>query len=113
MIYYAIRHKATGELMPELKRRGYSFWNPTTNSIPDTITGCPRLLKSQKQAERCIVQWACLPNARERQYQSGFYGDEIDIELTTKPDGRKKEDLEIIQVNIKIKGPNDPFWKNL
>lgn len=93
-----IRHKATGEYMPELKRRGYSYWNPSTKSMPNTITGCPRLLKSRKTAMQCIVQWAHLPNARETSSQ-GYYGD-WDTDLITKPDGRKKEDLEVVEVRI-------------
>lgn len=41
-IYYVIRHKATGELMPELKRgRGYSWWNPALpmQLNPKKLTG--------------------------------------------------------------------------
>jgi len=99
-IYYMIRHKASGEFMPELRRTGYTHWNPSTNSIPSTITGCPRLISSRRKAARCIVQWANLPNAREHQYQSGMYGEDWDIEFKTKDDGRKKDDLEVVEVNI-------------
>jgi hypothetical protein len=105
---YAIRHIKSRQLMPECKRRGYSHWNPDTNSLPDNITGMPRILKSRKQAKQCIAQWNAVPNAREKFYTNS-YG-ETDVELDYKPDGRKKEDLEVIEVCIKIKGPNDPYW---
>lgn len=95
-----IRHKASGEYMPEVKRRGYTHWNPSTNSLPDTITGCPRLLKSRRQAAQCIVQWAYLPNAKTGGHQS--WDGDWDETLDTKPDGRTKEDLEVVEVNIEV-----------
>jgi len=107
MIYYMIRHKATGEFMPELKRtRGYSHWNP---ALHDTAThlgrrkllGVPRLFPSRGSAYRSIVQWNAVPNGRQSSHQSydGEWDDDIDI----KPDGRSKDDLEIVEVNIEVK----------
>lgn len=117
MIYYMIRHKATSEFMPELKRgRGYSYWNP---SVEDTLnvfthrklTGTPRLLPSRGVAHRVIVQWNAMPNAK-RSVNMSFFGEDNE-RIDTKPDGRSKEDLEIVEVRIKIKGPNDPYWSDL
>ena len=105
MIYYLIRHKATGEFMPELKRgRGYSHWNPSSeNGInPKRYTGAPRLLPSIRMAKQCISQWNACPNASFYSKQSSF-GDE-DCGMDIKPDGRKKEDLEVVIVNIEETG---------
>jgi hypothetical protein len=101
MIYYAIRHKATLELMPQIKRgRGYSHWNPSKvqGSFLDgaKLVGVPRLLPSKRVAQRCIDQWNAIPNGR-----MGF-DHEGEVELDIKSDGRKKEDLEIIEVELVI-----------
>jgi hypothetical protein len=95
-LYYGIRHKATGELMPEVRRRGYSHWNPATGKLPDTIIGTPRLLPSHRMAHRCIVQWAAMPNAK----MTYAWDDEDEIDI--KPDGRKKEDLEVVELELRI-----------
>ena len=102
MIYYMIRHKASGEFMPELKRtRGYSHWNPakvsTLHNLGSKLLGVPRLFSSRVKAHHSIVQWNAMPNANSK-----FYGDEEDY-TRVKPDGRSKEDLEIVEVNIEVK----------
>jgi hypothetical protein len=99
-VYYVIRHKATGELMPEVKRKGYSHWNPSTGSYPTYALGTPRLLDTRRKAAGCINQWACNPNARAS-YKQGYFGEE-DYEIDIKPDGRSKDDLEIVEVELKI-----------
>lgn len=100
MIYYMVRHKASGEFMPELKRgRGYSHWNPSTNSMPQLakVIGVPRLLPSRRTAQRVITQWTTLPNAHNT------YDHDGEVDLDIKDDGRKKEDLEVVEVNIEVK----------
>ena len=97
MICYAIRHKESGELMPEVKRRGYSHWNPKTGKLPDTIIGTPRLLASRGSAVRCITQWAYMPNARNTYDHDG----EACIDI--KEDGRTKDDLEVVEINLEIR----------
>lgn len=104
MIYYMIRHKATGEFMPELRRgRGYTHWNPSRH---DTVShlgrrkllGTPRLFPSRKAAYNSIVQWNALPNAYNG-YKSGPFGtDEYDTNIHD--DGRSKADLEVVEVEI-------------
>lgn len=99
---YAIRHKATLELMPQMRRgRGYSHWNPDN---PHSIEFCrrmalgiPRLLGSKKNAKSCIVQWFCQPNAKN------FYSED-GVDLSIKDDGRSKDALEVIEVELQIKG---------
>lgn len=103
MIYYMIRHITTGEFMPELRRgKGYTHWNPakvdTAENLKRKLIGTPRLFPSRKVATRCIVQWYSMPNSKEKSSQN-FYG-EVDIFTTSTPDGRKKEDLEVVEVNI-------------
>lgn len=104
--FFLIRHKVTGKYMPQMKRgRGYTHWNPGLEFPKDVFsaTSFPRLLESEKQARRVISDWASLPNSR-----NDYEGD---LQIG-KDDGRKKEDLEIVQAVIKIKGPNDPYWSN-
>jgi hypothetical protein len=105
MIYYMIRHKATGEFMPELRRtRGYSFWNPgkvnTLETLGKKVLGVPRLFASPRQASRSIIQWNSLPNGRVKSYQS--HEGEWDELIDSTPDGRSKSDLEIVTVNIEV-----------
>lgn len=95
MQMYIIKHRATGKIMPLMKRnRGYSHWNP---SIPDKTvysqTEIPRLLLTRKQAERVIHGWYNCPNSRN----------DYDGDLCLGPmDNRKKEDLQIVKVIISI-----------
>jgi len=102
MIYYAIRHKASQSIMPLAKRnRGYSHWNPG-NGKPEVkiFTSIPRLLESEKQAKKCISMWFSFPNGKQSSYQT--YDGEWDDIIDFKPDNRKKEDLEIVEVEVKI-----------
>src|SRR5271155_6022156 len=44
--FYVIRHRATGELMPQPKNgRGYSHWNPGAGRTMTRSLGVPRLMK--------------------------------------------------------------------
>ncbi|MGH9977567.1 MAG: hypothetical protein ACRD8Z_17290 [Nitrososphaeraceae archaeon] len=99
-IYYVIKHKATGELMPLFERnRGYSWWNPSNNKLdPKKIIGVPRLLKSRKQANQVINQWNAMPCAEYRGYTT--YSGEYDYDIQINSDGRKKDDLEVVEVII-------------
>ncbi len=106
MIYYMIRHKATGEFMPELRRgRGYTHWNPgkvdtATHLGRRKLLGVPRLFPSRKAAHNSIVQWNSLPNAYNG-FRSGPFGSE-DFDTNITDDGRKKEDLEIVECDITV-----------
>ena len=100
---YVIRHKATGELMPELegRRRGYSHWNPAHFSqLKKKTLNLPRFLTSRSQATRVIAQWAANPNARQS-FSIGYDGEE-NFDIVTVPDGRQSEDLEVVQVACQI-----------
>ena len=104
MIYYVIRHKATGLLMPQSRReRGYSHWNPavhTTDWSGGMVTALPvpRLIDTRKKANACIKAWFTTQNGRQKIHNS-YFGEQ-DIEVDTKPDGRKLEDLEVVEVEL-------------
>lgn len=97
-IYYVIRHKASGEIMPQCIKRGYSHWNPSTGQIPNTSLGVPRLIPSRRTANNVINRWVTFPNGERSSYQS--YDGEWDDSVDFKEDGRKKEDLEVVEVII-------------
>lgn len=95
MIYYAIRHKLTKQIMPQMLRgRGYSHWNPSKpDVIVYSITDIPRLFTNKNHALRAISGWYNCPNARH----------DYDGDIKIGPmDDRKKEDLEIIKVSLRI-----------
>lgn len=105
MIYYLIRHKATGEYMPQLERgRGYSHWNPAAVRTVDVfrprkLIGVPRLLPSRRTAAHCIANWNAYPNSYTRSNRGDGWNDDPELAVG-KDDGRKKEDLEIVEVAI-------------
>ena len=100
--YYAIRHIASGKLMPQMKTdRGYSHWNPSSKPEgPNMALDVPRLIVSRRKAAQIIVQWACNPNAFNSSYRIGIYGEEVEQFVDNKPDGRKKTDLEIVRFQM-------------
>ncbi len=106
MIYYLVRHKATLEFMPQLRRgRGYSHWNPAIVKTSEAFTkkslvGVPRLFPTERSAKAGISAWAANPNAKSMFTQS--YDGEVDEDIRIKYDGRKKEDLEAVEVRISL-----------
>jgi hypothetical protein len=93
--------------MPQLVRAGYSWWNPGTGQTTEKEfgplkyrkhSGCPRLFRSRKTAILAIAQWNCNPNSRLRS-QTSYYGED-DTWVDGKPDGRKKEDLAVVEVML-------------
>lgn len=108
MIYYAIRHIRTGELMPEVRTRGgYSHWNPDNSNMPIKIFfGHPRLFETRKRAIRCISQWVSCQNGR-RHFNQNYFTGECDDSIDIKLDGRKKEDLEVVKVVVIVKRNDD------
>lgn len=104
MLYYLVRHKSSGEFMPELRRgRGYSHWNPGKYVTAEhlgrrKLIGVPRLFPNRGSAHRSIVQWNALPNSYAGYRSGAFNTEEFDIQIDN--DGRTKEDLEIVEVDI-------------
>lgn len=95
--------------MPEVKTRGgYSHWNPDNPEMPYHIfMGTPRLFESRKKAKYSIIRWFYDQNGRRKGYISGPFGEDDDEEIKIKLDGRKKEDLEIVEIKLEIKNVPD------
>lgn len=99
-VQYVIRHKRTGELMPQMKKgRGYSHWNPDNPKEILANIFIPRLCRDRKHASRIISMWAANPNGRYYVGRMSYYGDE-DCGVDIKPDNRQKSDLEIVRVEL-------------
>ena len=97
MKLYVIRHKASGKLMPLMKRnRGYTSWNPSIRILP-IETDVPRIISGYHKARRIAKIWAREPNLKYSYSYNGSTGEE-DYELDIKPDGRKLEDIELVLV---------------
>ena len=100
--YFIIRYKATNQITPQLRDRGYTYWNPSSsnpmNNLERKNLNTPRLFETYDRAYRAIVQWNSLPNARPvvNLSYSGSESDSIDYT----PDGRTKDDLEIVKVRL-------------
>jgi len=104
MIYYVIRHKASGELMPQAKKdRGYSHWNPShlEHKFLSSL-GVPRLIDTRRKATACIVQWAANPNVERYFINDWETGHSEEAGLRDKDDGRTKDDLEVLKINLQI-----------
>lgn len=104
MNYFMVRHKKTGEFMPELREgRGYSHWNPgmvnTLQHLNIKLLGVPRLFSTRRRAEYCITRWIELPNAFHKNYETSLGLSEV---VETREDNRTKEDLEIVEVELRI-----------
>jgi hypothetical protein len=99
--YYVIRHKATGEIMPQSRKdKGYSHWNPSHPEHEFGLgLGVPRLIDTRRRAARCIYMWASNPNGKHKGYQNQWTG-EWEDDYDIKPDGRTANDLEIVEVDV-------------
>jgi hypothetical protein len=101
LTFYAIRHVKTDKLFPEVKTRGgYSHWNPDNSKMPNIFKDVPRLFKTRKTAQKCIIEWFACQNGRRMLMQSN--DGEYDDIVNTKEDGRKKEDLEVVEVMVSV-----------
>ena len=94
MKFCAVRHKKTKEILPSTKYgKGSPFWNPTTNTTPRESIPVPRLFPNILSAKGFISAWA------RGTYR---YDKKQHILIVENRDGRRKEDLEIIFVNIEV-----------
>lgn len=108
---FALRHKATGHYMPELKGRGYSHWTPTvadpSGGIESAIKGSVRLFMTAQGASNARVLWA--QGVFERGYTapSSMFGDPGGDDWVKPRDvGRKKDELEIVVFTLVIGDPH-------
>lgn len=102
---YALRHVASGTLMPEMRSgRGYSHWSPSEPDAPDAQDGMPaaalptpRFLATRRSAINARGQWArgvvtvSKVNDRDGDYWEDF--DVVDV-------GRKVSDLEVVTFTL-------------
>src|SRR6185312_2529534 len=95
LVYFVIRHKETKQLMPSFKRgSGHTHWNPSVDKEVKGMLQTPRLFKTDTSAKKAIGMWAALPNlilSFNVDLNKGY--ERVD-------DGRKKEDLEVVEVII-------------
>lgn len=77
------------------RNRGYSHWNPAMGLDRRSIeTDTPRIFVTRESANRAIIQWFHNPNATTK-ITTTYFGEE-DETYDSVPDGRKKDDLEVI-----------------
>lgn len=104
---YLIRHKATGQFMPQMRAKGYSHWNPgdprKTDKKPVNQKRVIRVLAEERDAKIAITMWATMPNGRMKGYTT--VDGENDYDLFTRDDDRTKDDLEIVPAKLLIDDP--------
>lgn len=109
MIYFAIRHKATGLFMPaqmfRSASRGWSTWVPGDACGYGGYNKTPRLFESRIRALRSIIAWAAgpwtAPMETDGDWESGYY----QYQGTPCPSGKKtrsRDDLEIVEVRVTL-----------
>lgn len=117
MIFYGIRHKESGDLMPQLRRKGYTYWKANVEMFAQGV-GHPRLFLDKKKAEKVIVEWA--KGIYQWEEQPPLEEEEVDV-LNAKlgfpgykvghippaiqrpvNDGRNKGQLEVVQFNLEV-----------
>lgn len=110
MNYFLIRHKESGEFMPEYKYgRGYSYWR--YDNIMDNQHKYPRLIESRAKAQKVIVEWAKgvlvwhripRPQPILNLPDPGPYYFELENEVRKiRPLNRTKDMLEVVEVELK------------
>ncbi len=101
--FWLIRHKPTGAYLPEpagRMGRGGSYVEPTP--YPSENPGeRPRLFESRLGAQRALTAWLRGKVHRSSGYDSYDmeYYDDLDLEPVP---SRKKDDMEIIQVDLMV-----------
>ncbi len=103
MTFYVIRHKTTQELMPQsIRKSGYTHWNPSVKETSrDYFLNVPRLFYEKRKASLAASQWFHNPNLARRPNDDNPKN--FNLELRIKNDGRKKDDIEIIEVELVLK----------
>lgn len=97
--FYALRHKATGHMMPTLRGRGYSLWSPTADKPKAGIEDAfdvPRLFATSKGADNARVLWARGIHTRNAGTTYSLDGPDDYEEVSVEDVGRKKDDLEVV-----------------
>lgn len=97
MIYFALRHKATGKYMPPGK--GATYWEPTLTK-KETLIRTFRTLSAVKNSKRHWEAGYLEPN-NVTDWETGHTEREGLISIPSRIVPRSPDDLEIMQVEIK------------
>lgn len=106
---YALRHKKTGQLMPQLRQHGYSFWNGKWEESVGNPNGYPRVFKTKKSLLAAMKAWSkgewhFEKYKNNNPLNNGLYI--FSVVQTSQSNnniqdkGRKMDDLEIVKINI-------------
>lgn len=100
MIFYVIRHKPTGQLLPaRVLATHWEFEDP--NGIHE-----PRLFKTRRAAMNCVTCWVQGAWAQESRTESdGWEGHSYTYLAEPAPQwvpGRRREDLEVVEAFLGI-----------
>lgn len=99
MLYFAIRHKQSGEYMPLANNnKGYSYWLKKDDKFEQAIPGIIRLFATKQKAEKSIVEWAKGYYIWVDKPDANWWHDQV--RKMVNPDGRTKDDLEVVTVNL-------------
>lgn len=94
MIYFAVKHKASGKFLGVGK--GSTYWDPETAPIT-----APRLFRRKQDAGRAIHYWLLGKWRNEVSYSSheSFEADEVELTYSPVP-GRKAGDLVVVKLKL-------------
>lgn len=107
MEFFALKHTATGRLMPALMSRsgrgGWSYWNPASVDRSEHGHGsAPRLFETLRSAQNARSAWA--QGFHKREAWSGYDWEGIhdsEDNHVIEDAGRKLTDLEIVRVEVR------------
>ena len=105
--FFALKHSATGRLMPALMARsgrgGWSYWNPASVDRSEHGHGsAPRLFETLRSAQNARSAWA--QGYHKREAWSGYDWEGIpdgEDNHVIEDAGRKLTDLEIVRVEVR------------
>lgn len=106
MSYWVIRHKKTGEIMPQSKSgAGYSYWEPGEKGS-GFLYEIPRLFTSRQAARAAAKFWskgtAYKKGGHLVQDPSSFGLDISPVVIQYKDAGRKARDLEVLEIELTV-----------
>lgn len=105
MKYYAIKHKPTGQCMPQMVFKASGGWSSWTPGALGNTNPAPRLFCERASAVRAAAAWAAGSWSADMETYSSFDEPEYSYRGTpypTKVDGRRFEDLEIVEVEMDL-----------
>ncbi len=103
MIYYGIRHKPSGKLLPQIRRK-----RGNTHSEPEALKNAvPRLFRKASSAKIALTYW--LQGIWVQEFSSSYFEPpEYDGNSPKKVESRKREEMEIVPIRVSIGGRDEP-----